>query len=342
MGREPKEPKKLTINDIAKKAKTSKTTVSFYLNNKFDKMSPDTKRRIEQVIEETNYSPNIMARSLKLKRSKLIGVIVGDITNPFSNNIVKGIDEITRVKGYQILVGSTNLDYYNEEEYFKKMLDMGVDGFIVQPTKNFDKLYKSIINKGKKIVVLDSVSSKYGGKWVKTNNYEVVYNSIIKLAEKGYEEFILITEAPDKLAARMERKNGFEDAANKSNCKSTIKVVNENADYDEIAEMLRININKDKKTVIFAINGKILQQVFKAVKKEGFDVPNHVGIIGFDKWDWTMYASPSVTTIEQPTYNEGKYAAKMLIEMIEGELDFYKSQVFECNINWEESTNLTK
>lgn len=331
---------KLTINDIAKKAKTSKTTVSFYLNGKFDKMSPDTKRRIEQVIEETNYSPNIMARSLKLKKSNLIGVVVADITNPFSNNIVKGIGEITRRKGYQILVGSTNLDYYNEEEYFKKMLDMGVDGFIVQPTKNFDKLYPSIKNKGKKIVVLDSVSSKYTGKWVKTNNYEIVYEAVLKLAEKGYEEFILVTEAPDKLVARMERKNGFEDAVNKINCKSVIEIINENTEADEIAEMLKINISNNKKTVVFAINGKILQKVFKAIKMEGFDVPNHVGIIGFDKWDWTMYATPSVTTIEQPTYEEGKYAAKMLIEMIEENEDFYKSEVFDCNINWEESTNL--
>lgn len=331
---------KLTINDIARKAKTSKTTVSFYLNGKFDKMSPDTKRRIEQVIEETNYSPNIMARSLKLKKSNLIGVVVADITNPFSSNIVKGIGEITRRKGYQILVGSTNLDYYNEEEYFKKMLDMGVDGFIVQPTKNFDKLYPVIKNKGKKIVVLDSVSSKYTGKWVKTNNYEIVYEAVLKLAEKGYEEFILVTEAPDKLAARMERKTGFEDAVNKINCKSFIEIINENTEVDEIAEMLKINISNNKKTLVFAINGKILQKVFKAVKMEGFDVPNHVGIIGFDKWDWTMYASPSVTTIDQPTYEEGKYAAKMLIEMIEENDDFYKSEVFNCNINWEESTDL--
>lgn len=331
---------KLTINDIAKKAKTSKTTVSFYLNGKFDKMSPDTKRRIEQVIEETNYSPNIMARSLKLKKSNLIGVVVADITNPFSGNIVKGIGEIARRKGYQILVGSTNLDYYNEEEYFKKMLDMGVDGFIVQPTKNFDKLYPSIKNKGKKIVVLDSVSSKYTGKWVKTNNYEIVYEAILKLSEKGYEEFILVTESPDKLAARMERKVGFEDAVSRVNGKSIIEIINENTEVDEIAEMLKIDINPKKKTLVFAINGKILQKVFKAIKMEGFTVPNHVGIIGFDKWDWTMYATPSVTTIDQPTYEEGKYAAKMLIEMIEEKEDFYKSEIFKCNINWEESTNL--
>ena len=87
--------------------------------------------------EETNYSPNIMARSLKSKKSSLIGVIVADITNPFSNNIVKGIDDIARKKDYQILVGSSNLDIKNEEKYIKSMNDMGVDGFIVQPTVEF-------------------------------------------------------------------------------------------------------------------------------------------------------------------------------------------------------------
>lgn len=139
-----KETNKLTINDIAIRAKTSKTTVSFYLNGKFEKMSPDTRRRIEQVIEETNYSPNIMARSLKSKKSSLIGVIVADITNPFSNNIVKGIDDIARKKDYQILVGSSNLDIKNEEKYIKSMNDMGVDGFIVQPTVEFYKIAKRL------------------------------------------------------------------------------------------------------------------------------------------------------------------------------------------------------
>ena len=105
------ERKKLTIKDIALKANTSKTTVSFYLNEKFDKMSYDTRKRIEKVIEETNYTPNIMAQSLKSKKSRLIGVIVADITNPFSNNIVKGIDDIARKEDYQIIFGNSNFEY---------------------------------------------------------------------------------------------------------------------------------------------------------------------------------------------------------------------------------------
>lgn len=83
---------KITIKDIAEMAGTSKTTVSFYLNGKTEKMSEETKQRIEQVIRETNYCPSIVARSLNSKNSKLIGILIGDITNSFSNQIVKGIE----------------------------------------------------------------------------------------------------------------------------------------------------------------------------------------------------------------------------------------------------------
>lgn len=81
--------RKVTIKDIAELAKTSKTTVSFYLNGRFDKMSEETKNRIKSTIEATNYKPSIAARSLNAKSTKLIGVVIGDITNSFSNQIVK-------------------------------------------------------------------------------------------------------------------------------------------------------------------------------------------------------------------------------------------------------------
>lgn len=335
-----KETNKLTINDIARKANISKTTVSFYLNGKFEKMSPDTKRIIEQVIEETGYSPNIMARSLKSKKSSLIGVVVADITNPFSNNIVNGIDDIARKKDYQILVGSSNLEHSNEEDYINRMLDMGVDGFIVQPTVKFDRLLKIINDKNKKLVLLDSINNNFTGKWVKTNNYQITYQAIIKLSEKGYEDFILVTEDPNLLMARIERKNGFEDAVDIVNSNNHIEIINQDTTYETLATLLKAKVKKSKKTVVFATNGKTLQKVFMAVKMCEWNIPNEVGVIGFDNWDWTLYATPSVTTIDQPTYEEGKYAASLLIEMIEDEKHISESSIFDCSINWAESTNL--
>ncbi|MGL5379489.1 LacI family DNA-binding transcriptional regulator [Clostridium sp.] len=334
---------KVTINDIAEKANTSKTTVSFYLNGKFEKMSPDTKRRIEQAIEETNYSPSIMARSLKLKKSSLIGVVVADITNPFSNNVVKGIEEVVKSAGYQILIGSSNFNYINEEKYIDSMLDMGVDGFIVQPTLKFNNIVSKIEERGKKLVFLDSVSNDFKGKWVKTNNYEVTYEAMKKLVEKGYEEFILVTSDPELLMARTERKRGFEDALKDSNIGATTIIVEDDIDYLELSEILKDKVEENKKifkkTLIFAINGKTLQKVFMASKTKEWNVPNEVGIIGFDNWDWTIYASPSVTTIDQPTYDEGKHAAEILIEMIEGR-EVEESAIVNCSINWAESTNI--
>lgn len=334
------ERKKLTIKDIALQANTSKTTVSFYLNGKFEKMSDDTRKRIEQVIEETNYSPNIMAQSLKSKKSRLIGVIVADITNPFSNNIVKGIDDIARKEDYQIIVGNSNFEYKNEKKYIERMLDMGVDGFIIQPTMQFDKSVTSIEKMGKKIVCVDRVSPKYKGKYVKTNNYDITYKAVTQLYNRGYEEFIFVSEDLDTAITRIERKNGFEDAIKLIGANSNIVKVESQTSHIELSKELMKYINISKKAVIFAAHGKVLQKVFRAAKHVGWNIPSQVGIIGFDNWNWTIYASPSVTTIDQPTYQEGKHATKLLIDMIENRESVLDSVVFDCSITWKESTDL--
>ena len=106
---------KITIKEIACRAQTSKTTVSFYLNGRTDKMSEETRQRIAKVIEETNYRPSVAARLLNAKETKLIGVIIGDITNSFANQIVKGIDDIAREKRYQLIVGNSNYILENED-----------------------------------------------------------------------------------------------------------------------------------------------------------------------------------------------------------------------------------
>ena len=106
---------KITIRDIAERAGTSKTTVSFFLNGKTDKMSEETQARIAQVIKETNYRPSIAARSLNAKETRLIGVIIGDITNTFANQIVKGIDDFARDNRYQLIVGNSNYNFQNEK-----------------------------------------------------------------------------------------------------------------------------------------------------------------------------------------------------------------------------------
>ena len=122
---------KITIKDIAEMAGVSKTTVSFYLNGKTEKMSEETRMKIQEIILRTNYRPNVAARTLNQKKTNLIGVIIGDITNTFSNKIVKGIEDTARKHGYQTLIGNSGYDPRRESSYVNRMLTLGADGFII-------------------------------------------------------------------------------------------------------------------------------------------------------------------------------------------------------------------
>ena len=143
-------------------AGTSKTTVSFYLNGKTEKMSEKTRQRIAEVIKETNYKPSVAARSLNSKSTKLLGIMIGDITNTFSNQIVKGIEDVASKKGYQLIVANSNYDYGREEKYIDRMLSMGVDGFIVQPTIQFKEITKKAKNQWFFLIVMFMIIKQNG------------------------------------------------------------------------------------------------------------------------------------------------------------------------------------
>ena len=183
---------KITIRDIAERAGTSKTTVSFFLNGKTDKMSEETQARIAQVIKETNYRPSIAARSLNAKETRLIGVIIGDITNTFANQIVKGIDDFARDNRYQLIVGNSNYNFENEIGFVNRMLAMGVDGFIIQPSSHLAELIPKIKQENKDVVFIDSQVSMDKEKWVKTHYFESILKVATHINKDRNKEFNMI------------------------------------------------------------------------------------------------------------------------------------------------------
>lgn len=329
---------KLTIKDIAELAQTSKTTVSFYLNGKYEKMSQETKERIKRVIQEKNYKPSVVARSLNSKNTKLLGVLIGDITNAFSNQIVKGIEKTANNKGYQVLIGNSNYEQDSEDQYIESMLMLGVDGFIIQPTANFRKYSRIIKDKKKQMVFFDSQLYEHQTSWVKTNNYDAVYDATKSCIEKGYQNFILITADTSRLSTRIERVSGFIDALSdaKRNYKDFIILGNE-IDPISVKAFLESTISLEEKTLVFVPNCWALPPVFNVIKELGYPMPQ-VGLLGFDNTEWTDFSSPTVTTIVQPAFEEGVQATQILIDQIEGVNKLEKHQVLNCAINWKEST----
>lgn len=330
--------KKITITDIAQLSKTSKTTVSFYLNHKFEKMSDETRKRIEKVIKQTGYKPSALARSMNSKRTNLIGVLIGDITNTFANQIVKGIETVTKEKNYQVIIGNSNYDSKNEDHYIENMLSLGVDGFIIQPTSNFRKYSRIIKEKEKHMVFFDSQLYEHKTNWVKTNNYDAVYDMIQSAIDKGYEEFVMITADPNLLSTRIERASGFIDSLSEKNLDYKKLIIEQDeTDSKLVEDYLNQEIDRNKKTLVFVPNCWALHMVFEVMKNLEFSMPE-IGLVGFDNLEWTNFSSPTVTTIVQPAFDEGMEAAQILISEIEGSTYGKSQKTFDCAIEWKEST----
>lgn len=136
--------KRATIKDIAEQAGVSGTTVSRYLNGKFNYMSEETKKRIEIVIDELGYRPSNIARTLKSNKSKLVGAVIADIENPFSNKIIKGLTDKANELGYSLMISVSNNSVEKENESIARFLDNQVDGLIINTVGENEPTLKKI------------------------------------------------------------------------------------------------------------------------------------------------------------------------------------------------------
>ena len=328
---------RITINDVAKLAGVSKTTVSFYLNGKFDKMSDETRAKLEDVITRTNYHPNSIARSLNYKQTYLIGVIIGAITNSFANQIVKGIDDYSRDHGYQMIVGSSNYILENERKCLTGMTAMGVDGFIVQPTVHFETMWNEIGIR-KPIAYFDSPNQASNELWVKTNNYEAVYDATEKLVQQGYEQFMMVSADPHVLETRMERYRGFTDCLDLAKKPYEVILADARTTTETLRQKMEPFISSGRSTGIFVCNNWLLDKVYLVLRDYKKLMPDQLGLIGFDSLEWTELVSPSITTIVQPAYEEGQAAARILIDRIENRNEEAPNWILKCRINELDST----
>ncbi|NCB32477.1 MAG: LacI family DNA-binding transcriptional regulator [Erysipelotrichia bacterium] len=329
--------RKTTISDIAVLAGVSKATVSFYLNGKFSRMSEDTRKRIEQAIAKTNYQLEGTVSQRGINQKHLIGVVIGDITSPFASHIVKGLEDYTREKNYQLILGSSNYLLENERRCIDGMNEMGVGGFVVQPTAHFETMWQGL-EIDKPLVYFDSPNHSTKGLWVKTNNYEAVYDAVSLLLKRGYHRFILVTADPSKIVTREERCRGFTDHLDIRKVPYDVITAEKQTDPEDLQKQLQVYINGKEDICIFASSNWLLNKVHLALEPYRSWIPRRLGLIGMDSCDWSELVSPTITTIVQPAYEEGRVAAKILIDRMEGIDEEPPNQILKCRINEMSST----
>lgn len=331
--------KRVTINDIAKLAGTSTATVSHYINGKFDRMSDQTRAKIARVIEETGYSPNARAQGLSMGSSKVIAVLIENNTNLWAGQLVRGVEEVAHEKGYQTVVCDTHFDPAVESSYVEKMLSLGVDGFVIQPTKRYRGVRKRLEHAGIPVVFYDFNLADLSCTWVKTDLYGGVYDAIATCVDKGYEEFFVIAADPEKARTRADRIHGFEDAlAERGLTYQAIPIDEKGPSIPELRHRFEYGLKTNRRSLIFCIHPWALAATFKALSGMRELMPESVGLLGMSSEEWPDLTNPSISTIVEPVEQEGRIACTLLLGLLENPDATPSQRMLGCETRWREST----
>ncbi|TCS79399.1 LacI family DNA-binding transcriptional regulator [Tepidibacillus fermentans] len=310
--------KRVTMADVAKMAKVSKSTVSQYLNKRYEYMAPETRKRIEEAIRVLGYQPNIVARSLKQKRTSTIGVIVANILHTFSTQIIRSIEDTCREHDIHVIVCNADDDPAKEANYIKMLRAKQVDGLIVFPTGGNIDLYQAMIQERYPIVFVDRIVEQVNVDSVLLNNERASYLAVEHFVKKGHQRIGMITTSLIRnITPRVERIKGFITALKAHNLPVNheyIKGLEVAKIKDGLSEMFRL---KEPPTALLVGNDLVLMEVLNYVKENSLIIPQDLAIIGIDEVPFANIFDPPLTTISQPTFEMGKKAAQLLLEKIE-------------------------
>jgi LacI family kdg operon repressor len=306
------------MQDVAEKAGVSKSTVSQYINNRFEFMAVPTKLRIEQAIKELDYIPNYAAKSLKQKKSGTIGVIVANILHTFSTEIIRAIEDSCGKSGFHLFVCNADDQPEKERAYIDMLMAKQVDGLIIFPTNGNDDLYKQLKKADFPIVFVDRKINQPIFPTLLLDNESASQIAVSQIAKKGYKKIGLVSTSIDKkVTPRVERISGFKKTVQEFGLvlREDWIIAEERSEIG--GKLQKIWDSKDRPEAFFATNDLALIELLKFVKKNGLAIPKDIGVVTIDDSPFLEIVATPITVIKQPTFEIGKDAAETLLKLIE-------------------------
>lgn len=303
----------VTINDIAKRAGVAKSTVSRYLNN--GSISEKTRKRLDEIVKETGYSPNAFARSLKAANTNMIGVVIPRLNSASTNEVLEGIDEQAREKGYQLVITNSNQDIDQELENIQTLIKQKVEGIIVLAREVTAGHKKLIEESGIPFLILGQSAAAIHS--MTYTDYEAG-NKIGQYAlELGHKTFLFFGVTELDQAVGVERKQGFLDAVAKDDQVQVTIIETSFSKMNAYQDALSV-LKNIQATYIVCATDNIAIAVLKAAYELGYKVPEDFSISGFGGYEETDYVHPSITTVSYPYKEMGRKALNNLMELVKG------------------------
>ncbi|MEK4368662.1 LacI family DNA-binding transcriptional regulator [Paenibacillus sp. FSL R5-0473] len=299
-----------TIKDVAQLAGVSVATVSRVINDR-GYVHADTRKKVEDAVKALNFSPNEVARSLYKRKSKLIGLLLPDITNPYFPQLARGVEDRMQEQDYRLIFGNSDEDEQKEQDYIQTFIQNNVVGVISSTNYPHSSIYEKLKIP---VVFLDRTSldrpsvyadGREGGR--------LAAREIIKRGSRR----ITVMQGPSQIRPAQDRFEGAIEIIRDAGLdyrviQTTSFSINEAGVWAE--ELFRKYADTDG---VIASNDIAAMAVLHEASRIGRKVPDDVQVIGFDDIPMSSLLSPALSTIHQPAYEMGREAAGLLIQLVE-------------------------
>jgi len=315
MAKQPKKP--VTLRDVAKEADVSYQTVSRAVNG-LPGINPATRDRILELARKLGYRRNSAAGMLRTNRSRTIGVVISDIENTFFGQIVQAIETEAYELGYSVLLANSNEDLAREQVAIGKLLERRIDGIILAPAGGSHAYLAEDVPSELPIVTINRAVTERETGSVLVNNRECAKEATEHLLRKGHRSVAAMVVDQALMTSR-ERLSGFQDAMREAGLDVRPEWIREGGLRRDTARMAALGIlsGQSRPTAFFTSSAMLTEGALLAMRDLGLRHGTDVDLVGFDLGCCDLL-SPPVPIIRQPTYEIGRRAIRMVLDMIEG------------------------
>jgi LacI family transcriptional regulator len=303
-----------TISDVAKRAGVSTMTVSRVINHS-GYISQDTLERVEKAIADLGFVPNALARSLRFKQTKTIALVLTDITNPFFTTVARGVEDASSENGFTVMFCNTDESEAEEAENLNTLLQKQVDGVLLVPAGSSNESINYLQERNIPVVVLDRRVPDVKVDTVRCDSIPGAFEMTQHLLDLGHRRIGLIS-GPMKISTSEDRVTGYLQAMHAAGIEIDPEWIHyglftQTSGYQLAQKLIKL---KPRPTAIVAGNNFIAIGAYAALREAGLHIPNDISLVTFDDLHSRLVLEPFLTTVDQPAYEMGYEATRLLLE----------------------------
>jgi DNA-binding LacI/PurR family transcriptional regulator len=342
--------KSITLSDVAKTAGVTSMTVSRVVNQT-GYVSEETREKVLRVVKELNYRRNGLARSLKRQRTDTIGLVLGDIANPFATELARAVRDVAIQRGYNLFICISEHSAKEDVAAFDALADHQVDGIIVATRSNRvgDEHLTEMIERGISVVCIGRDFHHENADSVTADALRGGSQATQHLIDLGHQKIAFIGATLSN-GKNLKRLQGYLKALETTGLAIEERFITGNIEASEEAPgysteklgyeaMKRLLVLPNRPTAVFARNDFTAIGAINAIKENGLSIPQDISLVGFDDIPTAIHTSPALTTVRQPTRRQGSLAAEFLLRRIENKATIEREEkILECELIVRDST----